>query len=119
LTTSLTFACEWPIDDRYNTARYAFDVESKSQVFLNRRVFAHVDSGVPDGVQVDTSGNVYASCADGVHVWDKQGTLIGKFFLGTESANMVFAGSGKLVILAETTIYLAQIAADGTNLEFS
>ncbi|KZT06693.1 D-lactonohydrolase-like protein [Laetiporus sulphureus 93-53] len=95
---------------------YAFDVEPKSQVFLNRRVFAYVDAGVPDGLQVDTAGNVYSGCADGVHVWNKEGTLIGKFFLGAESANLVFAGKGKLVMLAETVVYLAQIAADGVNL---
>ncbi|KAI0916502.1 hypothetical protein AcW1_010085 [Taiwanofungus camphoratus] len=95
---------------------YAFDVDPKSQVFLNRRVFAYVDTGVPDGVQVDTRGNVYASCHDGVHVWDPAGTLIGKIFLGTGSANMAFAGKGRLVILAETEIYLAQIAAEGVKL---
>ncbi|PCH37134.1 D-lactonohydrolase-like protein [Wolfiporia cocos MD-104 SS10] len=98
---------------------YAFDVDSRSQVFHNRRVFAYVDTGVPDGMQVDTMGNVYSGCGDGVHVWNKEGTLIGKFFLGAESANMVFAGRGKLVILAETVVYLAQIAADGSSLEFS
>ncbi|KAJ6598463.1 calcium-dependent phosphotriesterase, partial [Mycena vulgaris] len=90
---------------------YAFDVDSKTQVFKNRRVFAYADAGVPDGVQVDTDGNVYAGCGDGVQVWNDEGTLIGKFFLGTTSANMVFAGKGRLVIMAETKIFLAQIAA--------
>ncbi|CCM05302.1 uncharacterized protein FIBRA_07516 [Fibroporia radiculosa] len=98
---------------------YAFDVDPKSQAYTNRRVFAYIDSGVPDGVQVDAKGNVYSACGDGVHVWDEEGTLIGKFLIGTESANMVFAGKGKLVILAETAIYLAQIAVDGPNLAFS
>ncbi|KAJ7319071.1 D-lactonohydrolase-like protein [Mycena albidolilacea] len=90
---------------------YAFDVDSKTQVFKNRRVFAYADAGVPDGVQVDADGNVYAGCGDGVQVWNDEGTLIGKFFLGTTSANMVFAGKGRLVIMAETKIYLAEIAA--------
>ena len=48
--------------------RYAFDVDEKTQVFTNRRMFAWVDTGVPDGVQVDSNGNVYASCGDGVQV---------------------------------------------------
>ncbi|KZT01009.1 uncharacterized protein LAESUDRAFT_816186 [Laetiporus sulphureus 93-53] len=95
---------------------YAFDVERKSQVFLNRRVFTYVDAGIPDGLQVDTAGNIYSGCADGVHVWNKEGTLIGKFFLGAESANLVFAGKGMLVILAERVVYLAEIAADGVDL---
>ncbi|KAK7052266.1 SGL domain-containing protein [Favolaschia claudopus] len=89
---------------------YAFDVDPKTQAFTNRRVFAYSDAGVPDGVQVDTKGNVYAGCGDGVHVWNDEGTLIGKFFLGTTSANMAFAGKGRLVIMAETKIFLAEIA---------
>ena len=48
--------------------RYAFDVDPDSQTFLNRRVFAYVDTGVPDGVQIDKNGNVYAGCGDGVQV---------------------------------------------------
>jgi len=90
---------------------YAFDVDSKTQVFTNRRVFAYSDSGVPDGVQVDSDGNVYAGCGDGIHVWNDEGTLIGKFFVGMSTANLVFAGNGRLVILAETKIFLAEIAA--------
>ena len=48
--------------------RYAFDVDPDSQTFLNRRVFAYVDTGIPDGVQIDKNGNVYAGCGDGVQV---------------------------------------------------
>jgi gluconolactonase len=46
-------------------------------------------------------------------VWNDEGTLLGKFFLGTKSANMVFAGSGRLVIMAETKIFVVDIAAQG------
>ena len=48
--------------------RYAFDVDPDSQAFLNRRVFAYVDAGIPDGIQIDKNGNVYAGCGDGVQV---------------------------------------------------
>ena len=47
---------------------YAFDVDPHTQVFVNRRVFAYADTGVPDGVQVNTDGNVYSGCGDGVQV---------------------------------------------------
>jgi hypothetical protein len=47
---------------------YKFDVDPASKVFLNRRIFAFVDTGVPDGVNVDEQGNVYSGCGDGVHV---------------------------------------------------
>ncbi|GLB41030.1 putative SMP-30/Gluconolaconase/LRE-like region [Lyophyllum shimeji] len=93
---------------------YAFDVDPRTHAFKNRRVFAYIDAGVPDGVQVDTKGNVYSGCGDGVQVWNNEGTLLGKFFLGTTSANMVFAKEGRLVILAETKIFVADIAAKGS-----
>ena len=54
----------------YNLCSYAFDVDSKTQAFQNRRVFAYVDAGVADGVQLDNKGNVYAGTGDGVQVRD-------------------------------------------------
>ncbi|KAF8953596.1 calcium-dependent phosphotriesterase [Flammula alnicola] len=97
---------------------YAFDVDPETQVFLNRRVFAYSDTGIPDGIQVDAAGNVYSGCDDGVHVWSPSGTLLGKFFTGTTSANMVFAGDGRLVIMAVTQIFVAKIAAKEGKVAF-
>ena len=47
---------------------YMFDVDPKSNAFMNRRVFAYVDTGIADGIQLDAAGNVYAGCGDGVQV---------------------------------------------------
>ncbi|KAF5354297.1 hypothetical protein D9756_007199 [Leucocoprinus leucothites] len=95
------------------TTIYAFDVDVKTHTFTNRRIFAYVDAGIPDGVQVDTEGNVWAACWDGVQVFSPDGALLGKVFLNTLSANFIFAPPNRLVILAETKIYLARIAAKG------
>ncbi|KAI8973090.1 D-lactonohydrolase-like protein [Trametes punicea] len=97
---------------------YAFDVDPTTEAFTNRRVFAYVDTGIPDGIQLDADDNLYAGCGDGVQVWNSEGILLGKFFLGTTSANLVFAGDGRLVIMAETAIYFAQIAAKANKLSF-
>lgn len=48
--------------------RYAFDVDPESFIFKNRRVFCYIDSGIPDGIQVDTKGNVYVASGDGIQV---------------------------------------------------
>jgi len=40
-------------------------------------------------------------------VWNASGTLLGKYFIGSTSANFVFANK-KLVILAETAVYVAE-----------
>lgn len=67
-------------------------------------------------LQVDAHGNVYGACSDGTHIWDSKGTLLGKIYLGSSSANMILAGDGRLVIMGETEVYIAQIAAKGLDL---
>ncbi|KAG2148144.1 uncharacterized protein EDB93DRAFT_1144720 [Suillus bovinus] len=94
---------------------YQFDVEPTTQSFMNRRVFVYSDSGAPDGIQLDTNGNVYVSCGGGTHVWNDEGTLIGKIHLNTTTAQLVFTKSG-LVLLAETAMYVVNIQARGMTL---
>ncbi|KAK4177321.1 hypothetical protein QBC36DRAFT_386821 [Triangularia setosa] len=83
---------------------YRYDV-SKDGTLFNRQTFAFVTPGVPDGINVDTKGNVYVGCADGVQVYNPSGKLIGKIFLGKGVANFQFAGKGRMVLLAETELY--------------
>lgn len=63
--------------DTYGSCQYsyAFDVDSRTQALSNRRVFAYVDSGIPDGIELDTNGNVYTACSDGVQVRKNTYTL--------------------------------------------
>ncbi|KAI9568697.1 calcium-dependent phosphotriesterase [Boletus coccyginus] len=96
-------------------ATMQYDVDPYTQSFVNRRVFAYSDSGIPDGIQLDTDGNVYSGCGDGVHVWNSEGTLIGKFFVNSTAAQMIFTNSG-LLILDQEWIYLVNIKAQGTDL---
>lgn len=91
---------------------YRYNVHEDGTVD-NRKTFAFVTPGVPDGIHVDTKGNVYAGCGDGVHVYNPSGKLLGKIYLGTGAANFQFAGKGRMVILAETKLYYATLAAEG------
>lgn len=79
----------------------------------NRKVFAYVSPGVPDGIHFDTKGNLYAGCGDGVQVYNPSGKLIGKIYIGGTSANFQFAGKGRMVVLAETELYFATLGAEG------
>jgi len=94
---------------------YQYDVDPETQSFTNRRVFAYSDSGIPDGIQLDTVGNVYSGCGDGIHVWNSGGVLIGKVFFNNTIPEMIFTNSG-LLILDEERIYLANIKAQGIDL---
>lgn len=77
-----------------NTTRpatiYAYNVSSDHRTLSNRRTFAYADKGFPDGIHADASGNVWAGCGDGVHIWNSQGTLVGKVFIGETSNNFAF-----------------------------
>ncbi|KAF7289495.1 SGL domain-containing protein [Mycena chlorophos] len=84
---------------------YAFDLMPDTQIFVNRRIFAFIDTGVPDGLALDTEGNLYVGCGDGTQVFSPMGTLLGKIFLGSSSSNMVFAGTNR-------------DRSDGANLDF-
>ncbi|KAH8896211.1 calcium-dependent phosphotriesterase [Thozetella sp. PMI_491] len=92
---------------------YRYDVQPDG-TFENRKVFAYVTPGVPDGVHIDTKGNVYAGCGDGVHVWNPSGKFLGKIYIGKTAANFQFAGKGRMVIMGETELYYATLAAEGS-----
>jgi gluconolactonase len=65
------------------------------------------------GIHVDTKGNVYAGCGDGVHVWNPSGKLIGKIYTGIVAANFQFASNGRMIIMGRTKLWYATIAATG------
>ncbi|KAI9039791.1 SMP-30/gluconolactonase/LRE family protein [Aspergillus affinis] len=93
---------------------YAYDVTtSHNEPFLaNRRVFAIAHTGVPDGIKVDTNGNVYAGCGDGINVWSAGGVLLGKILIKDGAANFSFGRDGRLFILNENTLWAAQLGKD-------
>lgn len=82
---------------------YAYDVIDK-KFLTNRRVFAYAQCGVPDGIKCDEAGNVYSACGDGVHVWDVQGSLLGKIYTGGVVANFCFVKGG-MWLFGETRLF--------------
>ncbi|KAJ4298388.1 hypothetical protein N0V88_003418 [Collariella sp. IMI 366227] len=96
----------------FSSTIYRYDVQEDGTLD-NRKTFAFVTPGIPDGIHVDTRGNVYTGCGDGVQVYNPSGKLIGKIYVGSTVANFQFAGKGRLVMLAETELYYVTLAADG------
>lgn len=90
---------------------FAFDVVKKKYL-RNRRVFAYIHEGIPDGVHTDNEGNVYAGVGDGVSVWNPDGMLVGKFKVDGGAANFAFIPGG-IIIFNEYRLFLAKIAAVG------
>jgi gluconolactonase len=85
----------------------AFDVISGARL-ASERVFAAIRPGHPDGLAVDREGRVYASAADGIHVFSPDGARIGEIAL-PGAVNFTFGGPGGLLITADDAIWAAEL----------
>ena len=80
-------------------------------------VFAECDSGHFDGFRVDRSDRIWASAFDGVHCFDRDGTLIGKILIPEVVANVTFGGPklNRLFICATTSLYSVLLTTSGVK----
>lgn len=71
--------------------------------------------GVPDGMKVDISGNLYVTGPGGIWVWDKDGHHLGTIFLPEQPANLAWGDAdwGTLYITATTSVYRLRTRARG------
>lgn len=68
------------------------------------RVFCTIDKGGPDGIRVDTAGNVWSSAGDGVQIFAPSGALIGRILCPESPANLAFGGEdGKSLFMTSRT----------------
>ncbi len=95
----------------------AFDVIDGRKL-AKSRVFHVVDPGVPDGMRVDTQGNVWTSAQNGVHCVAPDGTPLGRIKVPEMVANLTFGGPKKnrLFMIATKTLYAVYVAAVGAQL---
>lgn len=63
--------------------------------------------GLPDGLTVDSQGNVWATSPGGVSVFNPQGKLLGRLNTGEATANCKFGENGTLLICAD--MYFCQV----------
>lgn len=84
----------------------------------NGRVFATIDAGLADGIRCDTDGWLWSSAADGVHVFDPGGTLMGKIRVPQTVSNLTFGGPrrNRLFITATQSLYAIYVTARGAQL---
>jgi gluconolactonase len=80
-------------------------------------VFAEVSPGLPDGLRVDTEGNIWTSAGDGVHCFAPDGTLLGKIKVPEPVSNLTFGGPkrNRLFITATTSLYAIYVGAVGAQ----
>jgi gluconolactonase len=79
--------------------------------------FATCTNGYFDGFRLDTTGRIWTSAGDGVHVYDSDGTLLGKVLVPEVVANVEFGGlkRNRLFICGTTSLYSVMVPVNGVK----
>jgi sugar lactone lactonase YvrE len=96
------------IDDSAHKHIRVFSVRPDGTVSNGRILLdmASADAGVPDGLKVDRSGNVFCTGPGGVWVCRPDGTLLGRIVLPELPANLGWGEDGSVLFLtARTSVY--------------
>ena len=80
-------------------------------------VFATCTNGLFDGLRLDAEGRIWTSAADGVHVYDPDGTLLGKVKVPERVANVCFGGAkrNRLFVCATSSLYAVLLPVNGAK----
>jgi gluconolactonase len=94
-----------------------YDVAADGTVSNGRMFFDLANAkeqGIPDGMKVDSQGNVYAAGPEGVWVFSPDGRHIGTIQPGEVAANVGWGEDGKsLYITASTSVYRIRVNVPG------
>jgi gluconolactonase len=92
----------------------AFDVKSdgtlgKGRVFFDSTAWAKAgQKGLPDGMDIDQAGNLFATGPGGVHVFAPDGTHLGTFATGEATANVAWGDDGSVLYIT-ADMYLVRV----------
>lgn len=80
-------------------------------------VLIDIEQGVPDGLRIDTDGNIWTSSAIGVECFDRGGAALGAILVPETVANLSFGGRDgrQMVITATTSVYVISVATTGSG----
>jgi gluconolactonase len=98
------------VDDSDKRTIWVYDFQGDGTV-RNGRIFGEEPGssgdGVPDGMKLDRSGNLYVTGPQGIWVWDSRGHHIGTVVVPEQPANLTWGSSDRktLYITATTSVY--------------
>ncbi|MES1219314.1 MAG: SMP-30/gluconolactonase/LRE family protein [Bacteroidota bacterium] len=83
---------------------YAFDLDANDsltnpRIFYSAQSSPATDKGLPDGMKIDKSGNVFATGPGGVWIFNKEGKLLGKIKLDEATSNCAFSTDQKTLFI--------------------
>ena len=87
------------------------------RLFYNAQPLVSPDrKGLPDGMKVDTQGNVWCTGPGGVLILNKEGKLLGSILTGQPTGNCAFGGDGSdLYITANMFLLRVKTKAKGVG----
>jgi gluconolactonase len=96
----------------------AYDVGADGAVGKARALIAYAADerrpGGPDGLKVDSAGNVWTTGPGGIRIITPRGKVLGQLVLPEVAANLAFAEQGKVAyITASTSIYRLALRTPG------
>ena len=97
---------------------YKYDVNSDGSL-VNQQIFADMRKfsgpGVPDGMKIDSLGNVWTSGPEGFYIFTPKGELLGKIVFPEIASNLAWGGKdGKTAYFtAATSIYKMTVKVPG------
>ncbi len=106
------------VDDSEQRNIRVYDFHSDGTI-ANGRIFGEEpgakNDGVPDGIRVDQSGNLYVTGPKGIWVWDAEGHHLGTIAMPEQPANLAWGGANysTLYITATTSVYRLQTKTRG------
>ena len=95
---------------------YVYDVSEDGKTLKNKRLFAKISPGFPDGMRLDSNGNVYVGTLEGIHVLNPKGQLIGKFLMAKQTANLSFGGADNNILFIGSSDTLWAVKLNTTGL---
>jgi gluconolactonase len=89
---------------------YKYDVKPDGTVANKKLMFdwtAEKGAGVPDGLKVDSRGNIWATGEGGIRIISPAGKVLGQIVLPEVAANLAFGGNDmkSLYIMGSTSVY--------------
>lgn len=73
--------------------------------------------GLPDGMKVDTQGNIFATGPGGVNIFAPDGTFLGRVRIGVPAANCAFGNDGSVLYIT-ADMYLLRVKTKTKGLGF-
>jgi gluconolactonase len=106
------------VDDSEQRNIRVYDVNADGTL-AHGRIFGaepgNKNDGVPDGIKVDKSGNLFVTGPQGIWVWDAEGNHLGTIVLPEQPANLTWGDKeyGTLYITATTSVYRLKTKTQG------